>query len=104
MLSHFHLQMIHTLRVEMAGFFVGPMPVKQFLNNFLPEDKLKGCPMPSQFQQGCFNETIEAETELSAYSPFVSQTVVWTTYTIADFLRLSPDYHDPKIGSQAFIC
>jgi hypothetical protein len=31
--------------------------------------------MPSQFQQGCFNKTIEAETELSAYSPFVSQTV-----------------------------
>jgi Fungal protein kinase len=59
----------------MLDFFVGPMPVGDFLNTFLPYD-----PVPTRFQRGCFNEVIGAKSELDTYFPFVSQTVVWATY------------------------
>jgi hypothetical protein len=92
-LSHFHLRVIHALRTEMTDFFVGPMPVKEFLDKFLPRDKIasgSNCSIPSPFEPGCFSETFKAKSELDAYSPFVSKIVVWTTYTWLIFPRLRP--------------
>jgi hypothetical protein len=59
--------MIHTIRTEMFNFFVGPMPVGDFLDKFLPYD-----PIPTQFQRGCFNDVIGAKSKLDTYFLFVS--------------------------------
>ncbi|KAH9962099.1 hypothetical protein BGW80DRAFT_1463627 [Lactifluus volemus] len=58
----------------MTDFFVGPMPVKEFLDKFLPRDKIasgSNCSIPSPFEPGCFSETFKAKSELDAYSPFI---------------------------------
>jgi hypothetical protein len=100
-LSRFRLQTIHTIGTEMFDFFVGPMPVRDFLHTFMRCDSPQS--IPTQFQSGCFDNVIRAKSELATYSPFVSQTVFWTTYALLILVCLSPDYHSPKIGPRPVV-
>jgi hypothetical protein len=92
--SRFRHGTVYTLGTEMASFFVGPMPVKDFLKKFLPKDKIPDrgstsrSPTTRHFQKGCFDDTLKAEGEIAAYTPFVSQTVVWAAYASLIFCIL----------------
>ena len=55
---------------------VGPMPVQQFLNAFLPISRIPGYHrLPHQFKKGAFQRTIDAMDELKMYGPFVSEAI-----------------------------
>lgn len=72
--TRFRHQTINTLGKEMTGYFTGPMLVNEFLATFLPETHIPDYrPASTQFRRGAFKKTIEARTELQAYTPFVSQ-------------------------------
>ena len=54
---------------EMATFFLGPMPPRQFLSTFLPSSH------PSSFQPGMFDALTQPSTETAKYQVFVSNCV-----------------------------
>jgi len=54
---------------EMAAFFLGPMPPRQFLSTFLPSSH------PSSFQPGMFDALTQPSTETAKYQVFVSNCV-----------------------------
>jgi hypothetical protein len=53
---------------EMSPYFVGPMPVNQFLSEFLPRGSFKD--MPS-FTAETFENVVEKVEEKTYYKPFV---------------------------------
>ena len=57
---------------EVKKYIVGPMPPGEFLDAFFPLSELGGLDRVSSFTPGCYDKTVEAETETSAYAPFVS--------------------------------
>ncbi len=59
---------------EMKKYIVGPMPAELFLNENFPTDKIPGFgkAAASQFEVGCYDDTVRAESEPQAYEPFVS--------------------------------
>jgi hypothetical protein len=56
---------------EMKGHCVGPMPIEEFLDKFLPTSEIQNLPTLT-FRRGIFDQVIHAERELKAYEPFVS--------------------------------
>ena len=57
------------LSKEMAPYFVGPMPPKDFLNYFLPKDLSN--PSSSIFQPKMFTRLMEVASEADMYTAFV---------------------------------
>jgi hypothetical protein len=68
---------MHNIGIEMAPLFIGPMPVDEFLNEFLPVASIPSYSDYSstfaRFQKGAFQEVLKLRLETSAYGPFVSQ-------------------------------
>ena len=59
------------LAMEMAPYFVGPVPVNAFLSEFLHPSKFllpKGVP---SFTRGMFASVVTQEEEVGMYNPFV---------------------------------
>jgi hypothetical protein len=54
---------------EMSGKFVGPMPIDEFLDEFLPNARTFGL---SEKDKAKFNSVNECKGELSMYEPLVS--------------------------------
>lgn len=67
---------INTMGKEMRDHFVGPMPPKDFLSEFLPDSKIPGYEAVEFVNPSPFQQTVNAETELDAYKPFVSRAFV----------------------------
>jgi hypothetical protein len=68
-------QTLNTMGREMKGHFVGPMPVKEFLEEFLPTSEIpdydtSSC--SSTCPSGSFRNVISVKNEEHAYIPFVS--------------------------------
>jgi hypothetical protein len=64
---------MHNIGTEMDPLFIGPMPVNEFLNEFLPVASIPGCSdtlVP--FKEGAFQEVLKLKFELDVYDPFVS--------------------------------
>ena len=59
---------------EVEKYILGPMPAELFLDQFLPMDKIPGSgkAAASQFEAGCYDDTVGAASEPQAYEPFVS--------------------------------
>jgi hypothetical protein len=60
---------------EMKGYFVGPMPAGDFLQEFLPTSQIPDydpSSFTSAFAVGAFNRTVSVRNEEHAYTPFVS--------------------------------
>lgn len=59
--------------VQMTGCVVGPMPVADFLDTFLPASLIPSYQSTAnRFQAGAFEQCIDAKDELGMYKPFVS--------------------------------
>jgi hypothetical protein len=56
----------HALGVEMSLYFVGPMPVSAFLEEFLPPPQVV---LP--FTKGMFSSVLTSQDEARMYDPFV---------------------------------
>ena len=57
---------------EMSDYVVGPMPVAEFLNEFLPLRSIQTAVRAQIYTPGCFESVTTCETEPAAYEPFVS--------------------------------
>ena len=76
---------------DLGKSMVGPMPVKQFLNTFLPISHIPNYRRsPRQFKKGTFQMTIDAADELKMYGPFVSEANASMLSTHCSCARLSP--------------
>jgi len=60
------------MAVEMERYLVGPIPIQQFLDNFLPVTELPHLSDIPQFKHGSYNATVKAKSEVNAYDPFMS--------------------------------
>ncbi|KAG2094041.1 uncharacterized protein F5147DRAFT_585171 [Suillus discolor] len=58
---------------EMKGYLVGPMPVEQFLKEFLSPSAIPDHEPLTSFSDGAFESTLSALQETKAYEPFVMQ-------------------------------
>lgn len=56
----------------MKKYIVGPMPARLFLDDFFPSDKISDY-RKAKFVVGCYDSTVNAETQHKAYEPFVSR-------------------------------
>ncbi|KAH9008067.1 hypothetical protein EDB84DRAFT_1572373 [Lactarius hengduanensis] len=59
-------QIVRVMSLEMAPFFLGPMPPGEFLSTFLPSSQ------PSGFQPGMFDTLANLRTEPSMYKKFIN--------------------------------
>lgn len=57
---------------EIRGHLVGPMPVEQFLEEYLPPSMIPDYQPLTSFSNGAFESTLSAAHETKAYEPFVS--------------------------------
>jgi hypothetical protein len=62
---------VNAMGKEMKNHCVGPMPVQEFLEEFLPTSEIPGL-LPINFKSGTFNNTVRVKDEVQAYEPFVS--------------------------------
>jgi hypothetical protein len=63
----------YRLALETTGLFLGAMPVRRFLNEFLPMSQdAPGCPTST----GAFANVGDKKTEINMYAPFVSTVLV----------------------------
>jgi hypothetical protein len=62
---------------EIKKYIVGPMPMDQFLKEFLPKEDISDYSTRREFHAGCYDDTMQASTELQAYDPFVSPSKVF---------------------------
>lgn len=67
----FRIESCAALADEMSKYLVGPMPARQFLDDFLPTEEIPDYHV-SMFDPGCYDSTVNAENERLAYDPFVS--------------------------------
>ncbi|KAG2095105.1 uncharacterized protein F5147DRAFT_778800 [Suillus discolor] len=61
---------LNAMGKEMKGCLVGPMPVEQFLEEFLPPSVIPNYE-PLTFSDGTFESTLSALHEMKAYEPFI---------------------------------
>ncbi|KAG2113385.1 hypothetical protein DEU56DRAFT_761947 [Suillus clintonianus] len=61
---------VNTMGAEMKDYCVGPMPVQEFLEAFLPTSKIPDLPALT-FKSGAFDSTICVKNEVLAYEPFI---------------------------------
>lgn len=76
-LTRCRLETLNAMGKEMKGYFVGPMPVREFLQEFLPTSQIPDyAPLSftSAFTAGAFSDVISVRNEERAYTPFVSIT------------------------------
>jgi len=66
--------MVHNIGHSMISSVVGPMPVKNFLEDFLPLSRIPDYSSTAhEFQErDSFNAVVDAPNELGMYRPFVS--------------------------------
>ncbi|KAG2088560.1 uncharacterized protein F5147DRAFT_658678 [Suillus discolor] len=57
---------------EIRGHLVGPMPVEQFLEEFLPPSTIPDYQPLTSFSDGAFESTLSAAHETKAYEPFIN--------------------------------
>jgi hypothetical protein len=57
---------------EMKKYIVGLMPMDQILKEFLPKEDIPDYSIRREFHADCYDDTVQANTELQAYDPFVS--------------------------------
>ena len=62
-------QIYNIMSEEMAPFFLGPMPPRDFISTFLPSSR------PSLFQPGMFDALANSHTEVPMYKIFVSNCI-----------------------------
>jgi len=74
---------VRVMSLEMAPFFLGPMPPQDFLSTFLPSLQ------PSSFQAGMFDTLTNHRTETLMYKAFVS---ILTSYSILGTEKLFLDW------------
>ena len=73
---------------DLGKSMVGPMPVQQFLNAFLPISRIPGYHrLPRQFKKGTFQRTIDTTDKLKMYGPFVSEAIKCINAQYSLFLR-----------------
>ena len=62
---------------ELMESMIGPMPVRQFLDNFLPVSRIPGYSQPPRWfkKHITFKTTIDATDKVKMYDPFVSETI-----------------------------
>ncbi|KAI9456113.1 hypothetical protein BJY52DRAFT_1188014 [Lactarius psammicola] len=53
----------------MASYFIGPMPLQEFLDLFLPETSVSPCPSP--FQQGMFSPLTKMVSKTEMYDTLI---------------------------------
>ncbi|KAG2094189.1 uncharacterized protein F5147DRAFT_585094 [Suillus discolor] len=71
---------------EMKGYFVGPMPVGEFLQEFLPTSQIPDYdPSSFNFVAGTFSDMISVKNEEHTYKPFMSTPAHTTINTITPF-------------------
>lgn len=79
---------------EMKKYIVGPMPAKQFLDDFFPT-RLR---QRVDYKSGCYDKTLKAAKEIDAYEPFVSPTkelcFIFLTVIITFKIEASSKYPD----------
>lgn len=66
---------------ELAGQWVGPMPVKEFIDAFLPLDAQILAKMP-KFKSNYFNSLAQQDHENLMYDPFVSPQANCASYSM----------------------
>ncbi len=62
------------IATEMTKSIVGPMPPKQFLDEFLPIPT-DGIDVVRDYRPGCYDDTVNAKKEVLAYPGFVSPSI-----------------------------
>ncbi|KAG1726334.1 hypothetical protein EDD22DRAFT_961450 [Suillus occidentalis] len=71
--TRFRLETVNAMGYEMKDKIVGPMPVEEFLEEFLPSSQIPdydASSFTSAFTPGMFNNTLSAVGEQNAYKPF----------------------------------
>ncbi|KAG1765365.1 hypothetical protein EDD22DRAFT_845472 [Suillus occidentalis] len=74
-LTRCRLETINAMGKEMKGYFVGPMPAGDFLQEFLPTSQIPDydpLSFTSAFAVGAFNRTVSVRNEEHAYTPFIN--------------------------------
>ncbi|KAG1779841.1 hypothetical protein EV702DRAFT_1043716 [Suillus placidus] len=74
-LTRCRLETINAMGKEMKGYFVGPMPAGDFLQEFLPTSQIPDydpSSFTSAFAVGTFNHTVSVRNEEHAYTPFIN--------------------------------
>jgi hypothetical protein len=74
-LTRCRLDTLNMMGKEMKGYFVGPMPVEEFLQEFFPTSQIPyydPSSFTSAFAPDKFSNVISAANEVAAYKPFVS--------------------------------
>ncbi|KAG2370344.1 hypothetical protein BDR07DRAFT_1476350 [Suillus spraguei] len=72
-LTQCHIETINAMGKEMKGYFVGPMPVGEFLQEFLPTSQIPDYdPSSFNFVVGAFSNMISVKNEEHAYKPFIN--------------------------------
>jgi len=74
MYTRYHHPTVHNIGHNMKSSVVGPMPVEDFLNDFIPLSRIPDYASTAhQFQvRHSFNVVVDATNELGMYRPFVS--------------------------------
>jgi hypothetical protein len=67
----------YRLAQETSGYFLGAMPPRQFLKNFLATDE--GTPVCPD-SEGAFESVLRAKKEVDMYAPFVRRLLCFRTY------------------------
>ena len=61
---------------EMLPYFIGPMPVADFLSNFLPLSELSLPNTLPSFTKGMFESVLTQSNEAGMYAPFVCPRII----------------------------
>lgn len=69
---------VHNIGHNMKSSVVGPMPIKDFLDDFLPLSRIPDYSSTThQFRKHCsFNAVVGIANELGMYEPFVSSAIL----------------------------
>lgn len=78
-----HSDYYGNLASEMSPYFVGPMPVDEFLSEFLPSPSQA---VPSSFANDMFASVISSNDEAGMYNPFVRSYLFSFTLAFIFFL------------------
>ncbi|KAG1878998.1 hypothetical protein F4604DRAFT_1923685 [Suillus subluteus] len=73
--TRYRVETLNAMGYEMKDHIVGPMPVEDFLQEFLPTSQIPNydaSSFTSGFAPGLFNSTLSAVDEQHAYQPFAS--------------------------------
>ena len=88
---------------EMQKYLVGPMPPQEFLDIFIPLNKLSDLSSLCTFSPGCYNDAITVQSEKLAYDPFVSSRIELPhiTFTTMNPFSRSKQHRNSCLSSQS---